>query len=84
MQFRAWFHLNINDTMILMVTVALQRLQTMSSTHAFTALGSRKSTCWGLAADCNAETFVCSFEVGEERRQEGNWFTYKCARKHTN
>lgn len=47
MQFRARFHLNINGTMILMVTVSLQKLQTMSSVHAFTVLGSRKSTCWG-------------------------------------
>lgn len=86
MQFRAWFHLNTNGTMILMVTASLQRLQTMSSIHAFTALGSRKSICWGLVADCNAETFVCSclWEVGGQQRQEGSWFTYKCAYKHTN
>lgn len=74
MQFRAWFHLNINGTVILMVTVSLQRLQTMSSIHAFITLGSRKSTRWGLAADCNAETFVCSclWEVGGRQRQEGS------------
>lgn len=56
----------------------------MSSIHAFMALGSRKSTCWGLAADCNVETFVgiCWWEVGGEQRQEGNWFTYKSVCKH--
>lgn len=86
MQFKAWFHLNINGIMILMVIVSLQRLQTTSSVRGFMALGSRKSTCWVLAADRNAETFVdvCWWEVGGEQRQEGNWFTYKRACKHTN
>lgn len=69
--------------MILMVTVSLQRLQTTLSIHAFIALGSRKSTCWGLAADCNAETFMCSclweVEEGEGRRETGS-----CISVHAN